>query len=111
MFALADRNLKSLDTCASLVASSGGAYAGVYIPAGRFYVRGVLDVPQAWRFIGYFCLGYPEAEHAEPELVFRMTAVCVRLGERGMAQDVDRRTAVTSSSMLLPSRAAARPAR
>ena len=28
----------------------------------------ILDVPEHWRFIGYFCLGYPEAEHAEPEL-------------------------------------------
>src|SRR5262249_10025138 len=28
----------------------------------------ILDVPAHWRFIGYFCLGYPEAEHAEPEL-------------------------------------------
>jgi 5,6-dimethylbenzimidazole synthase len=31
-------------------------------------VKTILDVPEAWRFIGYFCLGYPEAEHAEPEL-------------------------------------------
>jgi 5,6-dimethylbenzimidazole synthase len=27
-----------------------------------------LDVPEAWRLIGYFCLGYPETEHAVPEL-------------------------------------------
>ena len=31
-------------------------------------VKTILDVPAAWRFIGYFCLGYPEAEHAQPEL-------------------------------------------
>jgi 5,6-dimethylbenzimidazole synthase len=31
-------------------------------------VTAILDVPEAWRFIGYFCLGYPETEHAEPEL-------------------------------------------
>jgi 5,6-dimethylbenzimidazole synthase len=31
-------------------------------------VKAILDVPEAWRFIGYFCLGYPEAENAEPEL-------------------------------------------
>ena len=31
-------------------------------------VKAILDVPEAWRFIGYFCLGYPEAEHAQPEL-------------------------------------------
>jgi 5,6-dimethylbenzimidazole synthase len=28
----------------------------------------ILDVPQAWRFIGYFCLGYPKVESEMPEL-------------------------------------------
>jgi 5,6-dimethylbenzimidazole synthase len=28
----------------------------------------ILDVPADWRLIGYFCLGYPEREHTEPEL-------------------------------------------
>jgi 5,6-dimethylbenzimidazole synthase len=28
----------------------------------------ILDVPSDWRFIGYFCLGYPEAEYDSPEL-------------------------------------------
>jgi 5,6-dimethylbenzimidazole synthase len=28
----------------------------------------ILDVPAAWKFIGYFCLGYPEAEATIPEL-------------------------------------------
>jgi 5,6-dimethylbenzimidazole synthase len=28
----------------------------------------ILDVPATWRLIGYFCLGYPEAESATPEL-------------------------------------------
>jgi 5,6-dimethylbenzimidazole synthase len=31
-------------------------------------VKQILDVPQDWRFIGYFCLGYPEEEHVQPEL-------------------------------------------
>ncbi len=31
-------------------------------------VRAILDVPPAWRLIGYFCLGYPETESATPEL-------------------------------------------
>jgi 5,6-dimethylbenzimidazole synthase len=31
-------------------------------------VREVLDVPAAWRLIGYFCLGYPTAEDDAPEL-------------------------------------------
>lgn len=28
----------------------------------------ILDVPSAWRFIGYFCLGYPQHESDRPEL-------------------------------------------
>ena len=31
-------------------------------------VKLILDVPAPWRFIGYFCLGYPESEHDSPEL-------------------------------------------
>jgi 5,6-dimethylbenzimidazole synthase len=28
----------------------------------------ILDVPSGWRFIGYFCLGYPQHEDEIPEL-------------------------------------------
>jgi len=28
----------------------------------------ILDVPRAWQFIGYFCLGYPQLESDQPEL-------------------------------------------
>jgi 5,6-dimethylbenzimidazole synthase len=31
-------------------------------------MSGLLDVPEAWRFIGYFCLGYPQCEDDRPEL-------------------------------------------
>jgi 5,6-dimethylbenzimidazole synthase len=31
-------------------------------------VAAVLDVPSDWKFIGYFCFGYPENEGAIPEL-------------------------------------------
>jgi 5,6-dimethylbenzimidazole synthase len=31
-------------------------------------VNAILDVPDQWRLIGYFCLGYPEAESDRPEL-------------------------------------------
>jgi 5,6-dimethylbenzimidazole synthase len=31
-------------------------------------MKAILDVPEAWRFIGYFCLGYPEAASDTPEL-------------------------------------------
>jgi 5,6-dimethylbenzimidazole synthase len=31
-------------------------------------MNGILDVPESWRFIGYFCVGYPTAESDRPEL-------------------------------------------
>ena len=31
-------------------------------------ITAILDVPDAWRLIGYFCLGYPEAADSVPEL-------------------------------------------
>ena len=31
-------------------------------------VATALDVPRSWTFIGYFCLGYPQAENEAPEL-------------------------------------------
>jgi 5,6-dimethylbenzimidazole synthase len=31
-------------------------------------VAALLDVPPEWKFIGYFCLGYPEEESTVPEL-------------------------------------------
>jgi 5,6-dimethylbenzimidazole synthase len=31
-------------------------------------VKAVLDVPEGWTFIGYFCLGYPEDQNDAPEL-------------------------------------------
>lgn len=31
-------------------------------------LRGILDVPEAWRFIAYLCIGYPEEAADEPEL-------------------------------------------
>jgi 5,6-dimethylbenzimidazole synthase len=32
------------------------------------HAKKVLDVPQSWRLIGYFCLGYPQTEENSPEL-------------------------------------------
>jgi 5,6-dimethylbenzimidazole synthase len=31
-------------------------------------IADILDVPSLWKFIGYFCLGYPTAEDTIPEL-------------------------------------------
>ena len=29
-------------------------------------LRSLLDVPAEWKFIGYFCLGYPQADDTDP---------------------------------------------
>jgi len=31
-------------------------------------IKSILEVPAEWIFLGYFCLGYPQAEEATPEL-------------------------------------------
>ena len=31
-------------------------------------IAAALDLPASWRFIGYFCLGYPQSEDDSPEL-------------------------------------------
>jgi 5,6-dimethylbenzimidazole synthase len=31
-------------------------------------VAEILDIPAAWKFIGYFCIGYPQADDTIPEL-------------------------------------------
>jgi 5,6-dimethylbenzimidazole synthase len=43
----------------------GMGWVSILDPAA---VREILDVPAAWRLIGYFCLGYPEAADDAPEL-------------------------------------------
>jgi 5,6-dimethylbenzimidazole synthase len=43
----------------------GMGWVSILDPA---HVGAILEVPEAWRFIGYFCLGYPQAEDASPEL-------------------------------------------
>lgn len=32
-------------------------------------VATVLDVPKDWRLVAYLCIGYPQEEHLDPELV------------------------------------------
>jgi 5,6-dimethylbenzimidazole synthase len=43
----------------------GMGWVSILDPAG---ISDILDVPRAWRFIGYFCAGYPESESDRPEL-------------------------------------------
>jgi len=43
----------------------GMGWVSILDPAA---VREILDVPESWRLIGYFCLGYPAAADHMPEL-------------------------------------------
>jgi 5,6-dimethylbenzimidazole synthase len=43
----------------------GMGWVSILDPAA---VAAALDVPREWRFIGYFCLGYPQTADAVPEL-------------------------------------------
>ena len=43
----------------------GMGWVSILDPA---HITAILDVPAAWRFIGYFCLGYPQHEGDTPEL-------------------------------------------
>jgi 5,6-dimethylbenzimidazole synthase len=43
----------------------GMGWVSILAPAD---INTLLDVPAAWRLIGYFCLGYPQADDVSPEL-------------------------------------------
>jgi len=43
----------------------GMGWVSILTPAD---INTLLDVPTAWRLIGYFCLGYPQADDVSPEL-------------------------------------------
>jgi 5,6-dimethylbenzimidazole synthase len=43
----------------------GMGWISILDPVG---VAQILDVPSNWKFIGYFCLGFPKAEDSVPEL-------------------------------------------
>jgi 5,6-dimethylbenzimidazole synthase len=43
----------------------GVGWVSILDPAA---IASALDVPSAWTFIGYFCLGYPQAEDDTPDL-------------------------------------------
>lgn len=63
---------------AARAAGLGLGWVSILDPVG---VAVALDVPAEWNLIGYFCLGYPEAEDAIPELErlgweFRRPAGC-----------------------------------
>lgn len=52
----------------ALAARAYGIGVGLVSILDPVEVKAVLDVPDSWEFISYLCLGYPEEEHADPEL-------------------------------------------
>ncbi len=50
---------------AARAAGLGLGWVSIIDPA---VVTAAMDVPPGWRLIGYFCLGYPQAEDDTPEL-------------------------------------------
>jgi len=50
---------------AARAAGIGMGWVSILDPAR---MHALLDVPETWRFIGYFCLGYPHADDDTPEL-------------------------------------------
>ena len=50
---------------AARAAGLGLGWVSILDPAA---VAAALDVPASWTFIGYLCLGYPQAEGDTPEL-------------------------------------------
>jgi 5,6-dimethylbenzimidazole synthase len=51
-----------------LVARAQGIGMGWVSILDAAAVAALLDVPADWKFIGYFCLGYPQADDTIPEL-------------------------------------------
>lgn len=43
----------------------GMGWVSILTPAR---INALLDVPETWRLVGYFCLGYPQADDDSPEL-------------------------------------------
>ena len=65
---MAEYSVVSAITAMWLAARAEGIGMGWISILDPLRVAAILDVPPAWRFIGYFCLGYPEGEHDSPEL-------------------------------------------
>ncbi len=65
---MAEYSVVSAITAMWLAARAEGIGMGWVSILDPARITAILDVPDSWRFIGYFCLGLPEAEHAEPEL-------------------------------------------
>jgi len=65
---MAEYSVVAAMTAMWLAARAEGVGMGWISILDPIRVKAILEVPETWRFIGYFCLGYPEAEHDSPEL-------------------------------------------
>jgi 5,6-dimethylbenzimidazole synthase len=54
--------------CMWLAARAEGIGLGWVSILNPVRVHEILEVPKSWKFIGYLCVGYPEAEFDRPEL-------------------------------------------
>lgn len=53
----------------ALAARAWGLGVGIVTILEPRVVSRALDVPEDWAFVGYLCIGWPEEEHRDPELV------------------------------------------
>lgn len=53
----------------SLAARAWGIGVGIVSILDPKEVAAILDVPKTWDMVAYLCIGYPEEEHKDPELV------------------------------------------
>lgn len=75
----AEYSVVSAICCMWLAARAQGIGLGWVSILNPARLHAILDVPESWKFIGYLCIGYPEAEFDSPELErenweFRRTA-------------------------------------
>lgn len=55
-------------SCMWLAARAEGIGLGWVSILNPERIHDILDVPKSWKFVGYLCIGYPEAEFDRPEL-------------------------------------------
>ena len=64
-----DYSVVSMITTLWLAARAAGLGLGWVSILDPLAAARSLEVPESWRLIAYLCIGWPEEEHADPELV------------------------------------------
>lgn len=65
---MAEYSVAAAICCMWLAARAEGIGIGWVSILNPDRIREILDVPDSWKFIGYLCIGYPQAESDRPEL-------------------------------------------